>query len=143
MLALPIFQKVWYNNKIMDNNENKNLLELRHALLALHKILLDHQKHKYESTHQKVASTGQYFELVTNHRDFAWLKTLSELIVSLDIFLEGKDEKNQQPEDLITYIKKLLSSTEPRNEFAEKYRAAIKGDPAVALAHAGVMQKLK
>ena len=123
--------------------KDKHLFQLRDSLLHLHKVLLEHQKREYEGAHKKVASTGHYFKLVTSHRDFAWLKTLSELIVSMDIVLEGKDETGENVDDLIEYVKKLLSTAEPRNELAEKYRQAIKSDPAAAVAHGKVAEILR
>lgn len=62
--------------------------EYRHQLLALHTKLLEKTKAKYESEHGKIATPGAYFQLVTSHPDFQWLRPLSEAIVRIDEAME-------------------------------------------------------
>ena len=118
------------------------LKSVRNQLLALHKTLLDHQKEEFEGNNHRITSPSQYFELVTTHREFAWLKTLSELIVSVDTLLDGKDFDSENALNMLAYTKKLISSEQPHNDFAEKYIRSLHQNPSVALAHAKLMQEL-
>jgi len=58
--------------------------ELRRALLALHKTLLDAQRVRYEREYGRVESTGELLELVLRDESFEWLRVLSALIARLD-----------------------------------------------------------
>jgi len=53
---------------------------LRHALLALHKTLLDAQRVRYEREHGRVESRGELLDLVLRDASFEWLRVLSALI---------------------------------------------------------------
>jgi hypothetical protein len=53
---------------------------LRHALLRLHKTLLDAQRVRYEREHGRVESTGELLDLVLRDASFEWLRVLSALI---------------------------------------------------------------
>ncbi len=127
----------------MTPSEHETLDALSRQLLALHKCLLDYQKHIYESTHGTVPSLGAYFALVTEGVEFAWLKTVSEMIVSIDTLLADKSGEPQDIPALLAYAKTLFTSQPPLNDFAKKYLQALTADPAVALAHAKVIALLK
>ena len=120
------------------------LTQLRERLLALHKTLLDYERKRYEGKYGRIESSGKFFQLVTGSGSFAWLRSLSELIVSIDELLDQKqpvDGKNT--EHLFAYVRRLLAASQSGNEFEKKYYAALQKDPAVALAHAKVLESLK
>lgn len=124
--------------------EKAHLENLRHALLNLHKMLLDFQKKEYEGKFGTIASTGQFFELVVKNESFAWLRTLSELIVGLDELLDEKkplDPSNAR--DLVKYVENLTSASTEPGPFHGKYFEAIKKDPGVAVAHGKVTSLIK
>lgn len=58
-----------------------NLIKL---LLELHKALLDLEKVEYEKNNGAISNNYEYFQLVVSGDDFRWLRSLSELIASLD-----------------------------------------------------------
>jgi hypothetical protein len=62
--------------------------ELRHALLGLHKSLVDYAKTSYESTHGPVGGPANLFRLLVDDPAFQWLRPLSETIVAIDEALE-------------------------------------------------------
>ncbi len=63
----------------------------RTALLALHKVLLDHERSRYESTRGRIEGPGQALNLVMNDPWFAWLRPISALVVQAD---EKLDDAN-------------------------------------------------
>lgn len=116
------------------------LSELRTQLLDLHKALLDYQKHVYESTIGPIENPNQYYNLVVNDENFAWLKTLSALVVSIDELLEKKEEANIA--QISTYTKGILTATGGNTPFEQKYTEVIQKDAQVALLHGKLMQLL-
>src|SRR5256885_17046921 len=66
--------------------------KLRHALLQLHKILLDAQRICYEREYCRVESTGALLALVLEDASFEWLRVLSALIARLDELAEVDDK---------------------------------------------------
>ena len=120
-----------------------NLKEIRDLLLVLHSNLLEYQKAKYEKDYEAITNSAQFFKLVTSHVDFVWLRTLSEVIVSIDELLEKGILVEKQQEDLVAYIKSLLESKGLESAFEKKYIRAIAEDGAVAVAHGALLKVLK
>src|SRR4051812_34646875 len=67
------------------------LRELRHALLALHKALLEDERLRYEREKGRLDSGGKLLQLLVSDPSFAWLRVLSALIVQIDERLDGDD----------------------------------------------------
>src|SRR5436853_3068226 len=66
------------------------LKDLRHALLHLHKTLLDWERAAYERIHGRV--TGNVLlQAIMKDPQFAWLHPMSELIVRIDEMLENEE----------------------------------------------------
>ena len=119
-----------------DPPARKKLIELRVALLRLHKTLLDMERKEYERANGHV-SVGELFRLVIDHQQFAWLHNISEFVVRLDETLAG--EAPVMPEDVHTAIslaRKIFAPSETGDAFQKKYFDAIQRDPAVVIDHA-------
>src|SRR5208282_2553417 len=89
------------------------LTVLRTGLLRLHKHLLDAERAAYERDVERIATTGQYLNLVLSDPWFAWLRDLSQFIVVVDEALADKGPVT--PEDsarLVTRARELLSPDE-------------------------------
>lgn len=108
---------------------------VRSALLHLHKILLAMERDTYERLHGRVSS-GDMLKIVLQHPQFAWLHSLSELIVRIDEVLDMK-EPPQETEvvALLTEIRALLLPSDADSRFARKYHEALQNSPAAILAH--------
>src|SRR6266850_6857039 len=91
--------------------------DLRRGLLRLHKILLDQERAVYEREHGTVSS-GEMLQLVINHEQFAWLHSISELIVSIDELLDVDEPlTNQDAKLLRNQVGTLLKPSETGNAF--------------------------
>ncbi|MGE5090547.1 MAG: hypothetical protein ACM3OH_00105 [Bacillota bacterium] len=121
----------------------EQLRELRHALLRLHKALVDSERVTYERVQGRVATKGELLQLVIHDSWFVWLRPVSELIVRLDGLLEG-DEPTIASEgpSVVGEVRELLTPAEGGPGFATHYFEALQRDPAVVLAHADVMRAL-
>jgi hypothetical protein len=118
-----------------------NLTALRNGLLRWHKSLLDSERAAYERDVARIATTGQYLQLVLDDPWFAWLREISQFIVIVDETLAQKEPAT--PEDatrLIAKARELLLPSESGSEFARHYDQAMQRDPAAVLAHGQMMQ---
>jgi hypothetical protein len=120
----------------------QRLKNLRRALLRLHKSLLDDERLAYERVYGQVTG-GELLQLVINHEQFAWLHSISELIVSIDEMLDADEPAtNADAEALLTQTRALLKPSEEGADFERKYYAALQRDPDIVLAHREVTKIL-
>lgn len=122
----------------------ERLRELRTQLLDLHKVLLEDSRVAYELDRGRVGTTANLLQLVINDPWFAWLHSLSELIVRVDELL-AKDAPSTEADAsaLFDAVGKLLTASETGEGFSRRYYDALQRQPAVVLAHAGVRRTLK
>ena len=80
----------------MDDADRSLLRELRTALLHLHKTLIDWQRAEYELDHGAMAPM-QLLQVIFNDEQFAWLRSMSGLIVRIDEALEAKPPDTPGP----------------------------------------------
>lgn len=121
-----------------------HVVQLRHALLRLHKTLLDDERVSYERVYGRIASNGEFLQLVLGHAWFAWLRPLSQLVAQLDELGE-EDESSDGPDTatLIASVQTLLIPAEERTGFGKHYYDALQRAPDVVLAHAEVRKLLR
>lgn len=118
-----------------DPAAREKLVALRSALLRLHKTLIDMQRRIYEKEFGAV-NVGEFFRLVVDHPQFAWLHNISEFVVRLDEALTG--EAQIAPADADTAIslaRKMFTPTAAGDAFQKKYFDAIQSDPNVVMEH--------
>ena len=122
----------------------QRLSELREALFALHKTLIDSERVSYEQTIGTIPSPNHFLQLLTSDPWFAWLQPLSHLVVAIDVAL---DEKEPLTAGGVTALRqqvsKLLVATETGDGFPKHYYDALQRDPDVVLAHAHDRKVLK
>ena len=122
---------------------SQKLRDLRSGLLHLHKTLLDQETAAYEGARGSV-TRGELLQLVINHEQFAWLHTISELIVRIDEMLSPKEPSLEADATaLLTQAQLLLTPAETGNGFQRRYYAALQSEPDAVLAHREVMQLFK
>ena len=125
----------------MANLARTHLTNLRNGLLRWHKSLLDAERAAYERDVARIASTGQYLELVLDDPWFAWLREISQFIVIVDETLAQKEPATPaEAAGLIAKARDLLVPSEAGSEFARRYDQAMQRDPSVVLAHGRMMQ---
>jgi len=120
------------------------LVDLRHGLLKLHKILLDSERAAYERVHGRIESTGEFFQLVVGGDWFAWLHGVSELVVRIDEMLDAREPATAvEAARVIDQARLLLKPSEEGDGFGKRYYDALQRDPDVVLAHAAVKKLLR
>jgi catechol 2,3-dioxygenase len=120
------------------------LRSVRAGLLKLHKVLLDDARAAYEMDRGRVGTNANLLQLVINDPWFAWLHSLSELIVRMDEGL-SKDVPATEADatELLDEVERLLTASETGDGFQKRYFEALQRQPAVVLAHADVRRTLR
>lgn len=125
----------------MTNGPRKKLEEIRHALLALHKALVDSERVGYEKTIGTIPSPNHFLKLLTSDPWFAWLQPISQLIVSMDEAMDAKEPLTTAMVDAFAkQTRFLLAPSETGEGFSHHYHDALQRDPNVILAHSEVVR---
>src|SRR5687767_14977442 len=95
--------------------------QLRTDLLNLHKVLLEDARVAYEMDRGRVGTSANFLQLVINDPWFAWLHSLSELIVRIDELLR-KDSPASEADAamLLSEIERLLIASESGDGFHKR-----------------------
>jgi hypothetical protein len=81
---------------------------------------------------------------VINDPWFAWLHSLSELVVRIDEVMEpDAPATDADAAALVDQVDRLLTASETGEGFQRRYYEALQRQPAVVLAHADVRRVLK
>lgn len=118
-------------------------IDLRHALLSLHKVLIDSERANFEKTMGTIHSPNHFLQLLTSDPWFTWLQPLLALIVSMDEQLDQKEPLTIGELDaLINQSGRLLVPAEQGDGFSGHYFEALQRDARVVLAHAEAIKFL-
>lgn len=117
--------------------------ELRHAVLDLHKTLMDAQRIRYEKLHGRISTSGEFLGLVLEHPQFSWLRALSSLIARLD---EWIDDEKSEPEELTALVAALHTLVEPNSAhavFSAAYWEIVNNVPEATIEHVKLWRLLE
>jgi len=124
-------------------NRDASLDKIFHALLGLHKALLDDERMSYERVHGRISSNGELLQLVLNDAWFAWLRPLSQVIAKFDELSEEiEPSAREKIPALLISVRTLLTPTETGEGFGRQYHDALQRSPDVVLAHAAAVALL-
>jgi hypothetical protein len=130
----------------MNDANRANLTELRRLLLQLHKTLLDWQRAEYEQGHGRLQTT-QLLHVMMNDAAFAWLRSMSGLIVRIDEALDPKARAGEARADMesgpLMAAARELIAPEAGSAYAQRYHAALQELPDAVLAHRDLVTLLK
>ncbi len=119
----------------MTTTDTSNHDKLRHALLELHKALLDAQRIRYERENGRVESRGELLDLVLRDASFEWLRVLSALIARLDELAEVDDKDvSGEMRGVIDKLRTLVRF-EGNSGFTGPYREIVEAVPDALVAH--------
>lgn len=146
----------------MTDSDRALLVELRKHLLELHKTLIDWQRTDYERVRGRLQAT-QLLNVIFNDPEFAWLRSMSGLIVRIDEALEVKPRREFDPEassarprrsspaderaeagsgPLVAAARDLIAP-QAGSAYAQRYHAALQELPEAVLAHRDLVVLLK
>ena len=120
-------------------------LKVASALRELHRALLERARRDYGREHLATVSPGQLLQLLATDPYFAWLRSLSELMVDIDMLRDAepalRDELASAVRPAIEHLISASKTTEG-DPFAVRYWPYVQDDPHVAMAHAGIKQAI-
>ena len=116
----------------------------RHALLAVHRALLQAERLEYEGEHGRIEGNSEFMRLVLVQPRFAWLHPLLALVVEIDELLAGNAPAD---DDLVTTLvaraRECLRPDEHGDAFQRRYFELLQDAPAVVIAHGEAMRRLR
>ena len=119
---------------------------LGQALRSLHRALAERARRDLETERLTVIQPGAWLSILTTDPQFAWLRSLSELMVDLDVFLEADPEPADDDAAAIrAEVERLIapstvSGTE--TDFSRHYWRYVHDEPGVAIVHGEIRQAL-
>ena len=122
-------------DKLADDTR-ANLKGLSKAMLRLHKTLLDAAKVDYEAENGKIASIGQYFQLVVDDEYFAWLRKMSSLIALIDEAVSVRRPATEtDAQALLDEAKIMLNFEDADEKFNDSFQVALQNNQDAVLGH--------
>ncbi|MET0340292.1 MAG: hypothetical protein ABW252_04790 [Polyangiales bacterium] len=115
-----------------------SLQDVRHAVLALHRALLEAERVVYERTHGR-QSAGAFLEAVIHASELAWLQPLTALIVRLDEDLEVAGASDP---DVLRALRVLLQPDAGGDAFQQRYAEVLQRSPEAVIAHGALVRAL-
>jgi hypothetical protein len=122
------------------------LAALAQALKSLHRALAERVRRDAEAREQTVIMPGQWLSRLTGDAQFAWLRSLSELMVDLDVFLDADpapaadDMAAIRAEVERTIAPSTVSGTE--SDFSRHYWHYVHEEPNVGAIHGELRRAL-
>lgn len=128
----------------MKDTDRQLLIDLRKALLNLHKTLLDWERAAYEKIHGRT-SPGNLLTALMNDAQFAWLRPLSELIVRIDESLEIDVMEGPEVDvgGIVSLASSIIAADEHGDAAAQRHHQAMQEYPDAVFAHRAVTNVLK
>jgi hypothetical protein len=119
------------------------LSQVRKPLLHLHKTLLDLEREAYERAHGRIDNSYELLQLVMHDPWFAWLHSLSELMVQIDEMLDAKEPIEESDANAVIHqVRVLLKPSETGSGFQKKYFSSLQQSADIVLAHSEVAKHL-
>ncbi len=137
-VEFPRFAPTWsvpIDGNAMTKTDISKLDKLRHALLQLHKALLDAQRIRYERENGRIESRGELLALVLEDASFEWLRVLSALIARLDELAEADDKDARAEMRGVIERLRTLVRFEGNDGFTGPYREIVDAVPDALVAH--------
>ena len=117
--------------------------ELRHALLDLHKSLMDAQRVAYERAHGRIETSSEFLGLVLEHPEFAWLRELSALIARLDEWLEDEEAREEDLRAMLEALRSLVAPEGRNPIFSAAYWKIANDVPEALIAHVKLLRLIE
>jgi len=124
-------------------SERRLLTDLRHALMPLHRTLLEWERTAYERVHGRTGA-AEMLKVIVSDPQFAWLRPLSEFIARIDALLDAEAPDTLVDLDsVLTQARTLIAPDEQGSVYARRYHAALQEVPDVVFAHRRVTAVLR
>jgi hypothetical protein len=128
---------------MMRESQRRLLTDLRHALIPLHRTLLEWERAAYERVHGRTGA-AEILKVIVADPQFAWLRPVSELIARIDAALQSDAPDVRVDVDaIVDQARTLVAPDEEGTPYARRYHAALQEVPDVVFAHRRVTSVLR
>jgi hypothetical protein len=110
----------------------------RSDLLALHRVLLDAERVRYEKLFGRIPGNGAFLQLALHDPWFTWLRPMMRLVSEIDSrLLDRGQEPVTAPEvaALLAEARRLLRPDAEGSGFQREFQALLQDSPDVAVLH--------
>jgi len=118
----------------------ERLVAVASALRVLHRALAERARRDVEAAEHTVVTPGDWLRRLTGDAQFAWLRSLSELMVDLDVFLEADPAPADDDASVVrAEIERLLAPAPAQGAvsgFAARYWPYVHDDDEADALHA-------
>ena len=111
------------------------LEQVRHAILELHRRLIDAQRIQYEKLHGRIQTSSEFLGLVLEHPDFEWIRALSALVARLDEWSEEDPADPRELQVILDTLRRLIQPQGSDTSFGRRYWGMVEGTPEVLIDH--------
>ena|SRR5688500_18462315 len=113
----------------------QQIVEVRRALLRLHKALIDSERAAFEAR-AGATSNGQFLQLLLQDPFFVWLRPFSGLIAAMDEALADAEGLSAEgAEEFLAQVRSLIGPPDANTGGETRYEEVRSRDPDVLFAH--------
>ena len=124
-------------------NDRDKIGQISSALMKIHKLILEHLMEAREQATQTQIPPNERLNLLLNDPEFAWLRTLSQMMAYVDeIYFQKEAILESQVEDIYNKVDGLFS-LQNESEFTYRYKQAVVTIPDLMMAHGLLKVALK
>ncbi len=108
----------------------------RNDLLALHQVLLQAERVRYEKVFGRISGNGVFLQLALHDPWFTWLRPMMRLVSEIDTRLSDDPPLTRdEAEGLLTQARTLLSPDTEGSGFQKEFQQLLQDSPDVAVLH--------
>ena len=113
----------------------QQVVEVRRALLRLHKALIDSERAAFEAR-AGATSNGQFLQLLLQDPFFVWLRPFSGLIAAMDEALaDAEGLPAEAADEFLAQVRSLIGPPDANTGGETRYEEVRSRDPDVLFAH--------
>ena len=110
----------------------------RTDLLALHRVLLQAERVRYEKLFGRINGNGAFLQLALHDPWFTWLRPMMRLVSEIDSRLLDRGQEPITPDEataLLTEARRLLRPDKEGSGFQQEFQQLLQDSPEVAVMH--------
>lgn len=121
----------------------ESTLQVRSALLALQKELLNHLLETFEKENGRAVPPAEWLQMIMMAQRYAWLREMTSLIADVDMLTELQEISQEQAGVVRSEVERLIFNPELVSEFGKNYKQALMSGGPLLLPHGNLRAELQ